>query len=124
MGLMGGGGGRESRGARGASGKPIDSRNIITREEIDAAAARDLDVLTLISRIRGSWKRTRGSQGFSGFVAVPVAFRNGQHLGSLDVLESILLENVEEIWYFDRVEARHRYGNRFAGAVIDVIDRR
>ncbi len=119
-GLIGGGG--QTRRARWSSGRPTDTRYIITHEEIEAA--KDEDAFSLVSRIRGQWMRNRGAQSFSGFVAVPVAFRNGKYLGPLSVLGSILLENVEEIWYFDRDDARHRYGNRYAGAVIDVIDRR
>jgi hypothetical protein len=104
-------------------GRPTNSRNVITQEELEKVA--DLTVLEVIFRLRSTWLMNRGMIDFGGTISNPVAFRNGKYLGEYTLLRSIPVEQVGEIWYFDRMEVAQRWGSRrFPGGVIEVIDRR
>jgi hypothetical protein len=129
--LMARGGGRRARAEAPAGedqvtdyrGRPTNSRNVITQEELEEVP--DLTAVEVVSRLRPSWLRNRGTINFGGTTSNPVVFRNGKYMGDLAVLSAIPVEEIGEIWYFDRMDVAQRWGSRrFPGGVIEIVDRR
>lgn len=101
--------------------RPTRTRNVITREHL--ASMQDLMCLEIIQRLRADWLQDRGTVSFGGAVSDPVVLRNGQFIGTSAVLAGINPAEVDEIWYFNRIDATQRWGSRFGRSVIEVHDR-
>ena len=77
----------------------------------------------IIRRMRADWLQDRGTVSFGGAISNPVVFRNGKFAGTIDVLDGISPDNVDEIWYFSRIDAAQRWGSAYGVPVIEVHDR-
>lgn len=98
--------------------RPLRTRNVLTREHL--ASMKDLMCLEIIQRLRPDWLRNRGAVSFGGAISDPVVLRNGQYAGTIGVLDAINPDEVDEIWYFSRIDATQRWGTRFGRPVIEV----
>lgn len=100
------------------------SRDLITREEIEASPKKDGYIFDLIRSIRPHMlEAPRGVRrmgvdgpssrtGFTGGSNVPVVnvFVDGNHAGGLDILKSMAALNVDEVRYLDPDRATDEYG--------------
>ena len=96
-------------------------RNLITAEELAAAAERN--VFDAVQRLRPNWLRPRGTETALGSVPV-VVYVDGMRRGGVDALSSLRLDEVTELRFLDGPDATLRYGTNVGGGVIEVITRR
>lgn len=96
-------------------------RNLITAEEVAAAAERNL--FDVVSRLRPNWLRPRGTETALGRVPV-VVYVDGTRRGGVDVLSNIRPDEVTEIRFLDGPDATLRYGINVGGGVIEVTTKR
>ena len=93
--------------ATAPAGQPQTDRDVLTAAEMQKAGNNDL--LLVIQTLRPRWLSTRGrdsinSQGY------PVVFLDGIQLGTPETLESLNVNTVAEIRYFDGPTAMARWG--------------
>lgn len=95
-------------------------RDVITREEIQASAHRDMDLFQAVRSLRPHFlapprgNRTMGS----GRPANTVVYIDGNKAGELDALKNIPAANVEEVRYLDPARAEEEYGITHNGGAV------
>jgi hypothetical protein len=117
-------------------------RNLITREEIMASAQKDGDLHAAIRSLRPHFlakprgNRSMGIGGMSGSAspgaqgtrttiggdsgAEPLVYVNGNKLGELNLLKTILAADVFEVKYLDPTKAQEEFGPDAAGGAVIV----
>jgi len=102
-----------------AGGAPRASRDVITREQMDAIDA--TTVLAVIQRLHPEFLRPRGRaslQTESG--GLPVVYVDGIRAGGPEVLRDLPSQDVLEIRYIGAADATTRYGTGHTGGVIEI----
>jgi len=107
--------------AGGSSRAARPDADVLTAEEIESDA--NLDVLTLLQRLRPRWLQARGSMSFGGQSTASVIV-DGVNQGGLGYLRGIRAIEVQEIRYMSASDATTRYGVNMAGGAILVTLRR
>jgi hypothetical protein len=107
-----------SGGTPGAARANLD---VITTEELQADA--NMDLLTLIQRIRPRWLQTRGSMSFGGGAGVR-AVVDGVPRGGAGDLRGIRALDVAEVRYMNASDATTRFGLDMTGGAVLVTMRR
>ena len=118
-------------------------RNTITREEIMASAQKDGDLFQAIRSLRphflqkprgqrtmdlsmsGAGAGSAGAQGSRSAGAGnatpdPLAYVNGNRLGELNLLKTVLAADVFEVKYLDPIKAQEEYGPDASGGAVVV----
>jgi outer membrane cobalamin receptor len=95
------------------------SSDVISRADIEASSA--ANAYELVQELRPQFLRRRGQTSMrdpgSGY---PVVYINDVRHGSLDVLYTIRLEEIDEIRYIGSSDATTRWGTGHTGGVIQV----
>lgn len=108
-------------GRGGQEGPSRADEDVITTEELEQAS--DLDLFTLIDRLRPRWLRARQERTFTGETRVAV-FVDGVRRGNAGTLRSIRTVTVEEVRYLNARDATTMYGPDMGGGAILVFTRR
>lgn len=110
----------------GATNGPARDRMIIRSDEIATVQAQN--AYDIVSKLRGSFLRTRGPISTSRDVTQnpPImVFIDGIQAGPVDQsLHNIPATEVREIRLYSATDAVTKYGTRFNGGVIDVLTAR
>ena len=110
--------------ALAASAAPIAAqtrnRDVLTREEIQAPAQKDRDLLQIIRSLRPHFlSAPRGVRSMANGGPAPVQlYVDDIHRGSLDELKSIKPEDVEEVRYLEPNRAQDQYGITHSGGAV------
>lgn len=105
-------------GERSAS-KAGSSQDPITAEEIELTQANN--VYDLLYQLRPHWLRGRGRKSIHNpGASYPAVFINGQELGSIEMLSTIPVSNVQLIRFLDIGEATMRYGADHPSGIIEI----
>lgn len=121
----GGGGGQQPGSVQPASGQaPSRDPDVLTRAELLQSAQRTKDLFEAIRSLRPNFinpltTRTQGSQNRT--LPRPVVYIDGVLAGELDVLRSILVNNVAEVRFKSPTEATVELGNNAPGGAIMVM---
>jgi hypothetical protein len=108
-GCAGGGGGSSDGTPRGSSNRII---------EAELAAVQQLDVYTVIQRLRPAWLRSRSG-------ADPVVIMDGTpQAGGLDALRTLRTSEFQEMRYMSASDATTRYGTGYDGGAILLVTKR
>lgn len=107
--------------ASAGSASSMSDPNKITAAELEASD--QLDILTVIQRIRPRWLQARGSATFGGQVGATVLVNDMQQ-GGTGVLRNIRVVDVLEVEYLSASDATTRYGTNMAGGAILVTLKR
>ena len=98
------------------------SRNVITREEIDASDANN--VYELITRLRGEYLNDRGKISIkSNTHSRAVVFLNDQEYGILETMRNIPKNRIAEVRYYSGIDAVARFGSQYGGGVVLLVSR-
>lgn len=101
------------------AGPPSRSRDLITRQQIEALNV--VDAYEIVQRLRSDMLRGRGAQ--SRGRDLPVVYVDGVRRGMPDVLRQIRSGEVQEIRFINGTDATTRWGTDHVGGVIDVKTR-
>jgi len=122
--LAGGCAGRRAEG----SSPPPQSREVLTRQQIDGAHA--TNAYEAVERLRSRWLRQRGSTQMPASGGGPqvrenpiAVYLDDQRLGTIESLRTIEVAAIRYIRYFSPVEASARWGFNHGGGVIFVSTR-
>jgi len=107
---------------RPPKGPAYSDHRVITEDEIDASNA--TTAYDVIARLRADFLRTRGPTS----LLLPsrgeaVVFLNDQEYGAIDALRSVRAADVAEIRFFPGQEAVTKFGSRYVGGVIQLVQR-
>ncbi|CAN5786016.1 hypothetical protein BH23GEM10_BH23GEM10_07910 [soil metagenome] len=95
------------------------SSDVISRAEIETSRASN--AYELVQQLRPQFLRSRGPSSMRDPRAgYPVVYINDVSHGSVDVLRTIRLEEIDEIRYISSSDATTRWGTGHAGGVIQV----
>lgn len=104
------------------SGAPSGSRNVITRDQIEATGA--ANTYDLIARLHAEYLKDRGRVSINlNAHERAVVFLNDQEYGALETMRNIPTSRVGEIRYYAPTEAIARFGAQYGGGVIQLISR-
>jgi hypothetical protein len=105
--------------ASGGTGSPSRTgrnRNVITADELGELQVQN--ALEAVRQLRPAWLTARGRTG------LPVIYRNSTLWGrDPSSLQSIQIQTIEEIRYFNAADATTRWGMGVSGGVIQVMTR-
>ena len=95
-------------------------RDVLTKEEIQAPAQKDRDLLQIIRSLRPHFlSAPRGVRSMvNGGPAAVQLYVDDSHRPSLDELKMIKPENVEEVRYLEPNRAQDQYGITHSGGAI------
>lgn len=94
-------------------------RDLITREEILNSAQKDKDLFQVIRALRPHFLLPpRGVRSTTSGSRVSVAYVNGNKMGDLTVLRSILAVDVFEVRYLDPSKAENEFGIGHSGGAV------
>lgn len=99
------------------------SRNHIVQEELQDPPLQSMSVFEAIQRLRPRWLRSRAS-GSGGTQTLPAVFLNGSRYGNIGSLQSMRVNDVEDIRFINSRDATTRYGTGFPGGIISVNTKR
>ena len=107
---------------------PPQSREVLTREQIDQAHA--TNAYEAVERLRSRWLRQRGTTQMPATGGGPqvrenpiAVYLDDQRLGTVESLRTIEAAAIRYIRYFTPVEAAARWGFNHGGGVIFVSTR-
>jgi len=103
--------------------KQSRDRNLITRQELLQSAQNSRDLYQAILSLRPHFiaplpLRTSGSAAERARRRTPQVYVDGNLSGGLDVLRSILAENVDEVKYMGPTEAALEFGPEAGGGAL------
>jgi len=109
-----------------ASGpRPAVARNENRINAAELAALSGEDAYQAVERLRPQWLRSRGPTSVTDpSPTLPNVFMHGTHVGGLDYLRQIHLNDIQELRYWPPGEASARFGMGHPRGVIEVIPRR
>ncbi|MEP6990114.1 MAG: hypothetical protein ABJA80_04220 [bacterium] len=97
------------------------SRDLITREEIDASAQKDQDIYALIRVLRPHFlDKARGVRTLGNSSTRMGVYVDGVHETDFNSLKNILASTVEEVRYLDPSRAESEYGQESNGGAVVV----
>ena len=103
-----------------AAGTSAGAGNMLTAEQMLATGAES--VYEAVERLRPEWLRSRGPVSLTdSSPAVPSIFIGGSHVGDVEQLRSLRIDDVSHIRYYEPGEAGVRYGMGHPRGVIDVV---
>ncbi len=111
-------GGGEAGATRLASG----GRNLIVRSELEGTNF--TNVYDAVRRLRPRWLRTRGTTSTRGAAPGMPVFIDNVRSGSTERLESLPIDQVEQVRYVSPSDATTRWGTNMSLGAIEVIMRK
>ena len=95
-------------------------RDVLTKDEIQAPAQKDRDLLQIIRSLRPHFlSAPRGVRSMANGGPAPVQlYVDDSHRSSLDELKSIKPEDVEEVRYLEPNRAQDQYGITHSGGAV------
>jgi len=103
-----------------AGGTAAGSRNLLTADQMIATGAET--VYQAIERLRPEWLLSRGPTSLTdSSPTVPSVFVGGSHLGDVEYLRRLRVDDVSLVRYFEPGEASARFGMGHPRGVIDVV---
>ena len=116
-----------STGADGATASAAPSRNLnkITREELSDPTLLGTDMMQVIRRMRPQYLMTRGTVSKANAAAGAVQLSlDGGSLQPLSALNTLRIEEVEEVLYFSASEAAQKFGSLASSGPVIMVKRR
>lgn len=110
-----------STGPRRGNGSSTSSRDVLTHEQIMETQART--ALDAVRSLRPSWLTPRGSGTSMQPPPIMVFIDNVRSGASINRLEAIDVQSVQEIRWINARDATTRWGTGVAGGVIQVLTR-
>jgi len=107
--------------ATGGTAAPRQSRDVITREQIDQMPVSS--AYEVVQRMRPEYLRDRSANSALNRIYA-VVYVDGIRRGLPDALRSIPANDVQEIRFINAIDAQQRYGPDHTGGVIEVTVRR
>ncbi len=106
--------------------RPVQSKNVISREELQDPVLVGMDALRAIRYLRPTFFRESGPQSFvnpsAGTVQFSMDFGPVQPLSQLAAMAGVSLQMAYEVRYLDLNDAQNRFGiNANGGPVIVVV---
>jgi hypothetical protein len=97
-------------------------RDVITREELQRSAQKDLDLFQAVRSLRPRFFEGRpGARSLGGSRAEPIVVYVGHvRLGGIDALKTVPVSDVEEVRYLDPTQAESEFGSLARGGAIVV----
>ena len=113
--------------APSSTGSPTPSggsQYVITRSQIEELSARS--AYEVIERLRPRWLRPipQTTTIVQPMGELPLVYIDNRRAGDIQILESIPIEEIDELRYIDPADATQRWGTGVASGVIEVISRR
>ena len=101
---------------------PMRSSNVLTREELETVQVSS--VFDAVQRLRPQWlSRPQTPSGMPGSNPVLV-YVDRHHMGTVDELRHITVDQVETLEFVSASDATTRYGTGNASGIIEVTTRR
>jgi hypothetical protein len=96
-------------------------RDVITRDEIQSSLQREQDLLTAIRSLRPHFLESRGVRTLGNSIADPIAiYIDGVRQSGVDILQSMMAANVNEVRYLEPSRAVQEYGSSANGGAVVV----
>lgn len=97
-------------------------RDLIARAEIEERGLSATNVYEIVRRLRPGWLSSRGIPSTRGTDGILVYVDNVRY-GTIDMLQSMSVSTIEEIWFIDALRATQRWGTGHPHGVIHVLRR-
>ena len=107
--------------AGSAPAAPRSSRDLITREQIEALNA--TDAYEVVQRIRSEYLRGRGSASINRGPDLAVVYIDGVKRGGPEALKGFRTTEIQEIRFISGTDATTRYGTDHGGGAIELKTR-
>jgi outer membrane cobalamin receptor len=105
--------------------RPPADRYVITQQEIEQSRA--TNAYELIRERRPEFLRPQGPKAFTRGVRstrMPVVYMDGMLMGETSELTKIPIETINEVRYFNEVDAQQRFGLGNVAGAIEVITKK
>ncbi len=107
--------------ASGTDNEPRSSSTRLINADLINSGERTL--FDAIDRLRPRWLRVRSTTSIQGPAPILV-YRDNVRAGGIEVLQSILLEAVQEVRFVNATDATTRWGMGVSSGVIEIVSRR